>query len=322
MAPYCRPVIGRSEVGNFLFTAFSVATDEVYPGSDPTTYFAGYLMISTDGGNNWSMPERFTPVSPVLDWRYASIAPVNPVVGEYCTVHMVIQGDTIPGSTVNSTGMPVGVTAQYYHISTEPILIPVELISFTTQLNDYLVLLQWQTSTETNNQGFEIQRKLVRENSESEWATIGFKEGHGTTTEPQYYSFNDDISNLSALSFSYRLKQVDYDGSFEYSEEVTIENSTLPDKYSLSQNYPNPFNPSTTIEFTLPQKEFVTIKLYDVLGNEVKTLLDEEVDAGLHKLEFNASELTSGVYIYQLKVHAVSGGADSFTQTRKMTLMK
>jgi hypothetical protein len=322
MSSYCRPVIGRSESGGFLFVAFNVATDETYPSADPTTYFAGYFMYSDDGGVSWSIPEKFTPETPLVDWRYISIAPVNPVVGDLCTVHMVAQGDTIPGSTVNALGMPVGVTAQYYHISTEPILIPVELTSFTAELDDYRVVLQWQTVTETNNQGFEIQRKLTQSNSVSEWTTIGFKEGHGTTTEPQYYSFNDDVGSLHALSFTYRLKQVDYDGNFEYSEEVTVENSTLPDKYSFSQNYPNPFNPSTTIEFTLPQKEFVTIKLYDVLGNEVKTLLDEEVDAGLHKLEFNASELTSGVYIYQLKVHSVSGGADSFTQTRKMTLMK
>jgi hypothetical protein len=156
---------------------------------------------------------------------------------------------------------------------------------------------------------------LIRENSESEWATIGFMEGHGTTTEPQLYSYNDDVSNISVSSFTYRLKQVDYDGSFEYSKEVTVENSTLPDKYSLSQNYPNPFNPNTTIEFTIPKNEFVTIKIYDVLGNEVTTLIKEELSAGLHKLEFNAIELTSGVYIYKLI-------AGSFTQTRKMILLR
>jgi hypothetical protein len=201
------------------------------------------------------------------------------------------------------------------HTLTNMVFIPVELTSFIAQLNDYQVLLKWQTSTETNNQGFEIQRRLTQNYSVSEWTTIGFKEGHGTTTEPQYYSFNDDISYLNALSFSYRLKQIDYDGSFEYSEEVTVENSTLPDKYSLSQNYPNPFNPSTTIEFTLPQKEFVTLKVYDVLGNEVITLINEELNAGLHYFEFDASSLTSGVYIYKIN-------AGSFNQTRKMTLMK
>ena len=314
--PICRPVIGRSETGNLVFVAFIAATEDVWPDPpDPTTYCAGYFMFTSDGGNSWSMPERFTPVSPVLDWRYVSIAPVNPVVGQYCTVHMVMQGDTIPGSTINTAGMPVGVTAQYYHISTEPILIPVELTSFAAELDGSQVELQWQTSTETNNQGFEIQRKLVQSNSVSEWTTVGFKEGHGTTTEPKYYSFNDDVGSLHALSFTYRLKQVDYDGSFEYSKEVTVENSTLPDKYSISQNYPNPFNPGTAIEFTIPQKEFVTITIFDVLGNEVTTLISEELNAGLHNFEFDASSLTSGVYIYKIN-------AGVFTQSRKMILLR
>jgi hypothetical protein len=315
MVPYCRPVIGRSETGNFLFTAFSAATDDVYPSPDTTTFFAGYFMMSTDGGNTWTTPEKFTPDSPILDWRYISIVPVNPVIGDHCTVHFVVQGDTIPGSTINAAGMPVGVTAQYYHISTEPILIPVELTSFTAQLSNYQVLLQWQTSTETNNQGFEIQRKIIQNDNKGEWKILGFTAGKGTTTEPQFYSFNDDVSNLSATSFVYRLKQVDYDGSFEYTKEVTVENSPIPNQYSLSQNFPNPFNPSTTIKFALPQKEFVSLTVYDVLGNEVASLINEELNTGLHKIEFNASELTSGVYIYTIN-------AGSFTQTRKMTLMK
>jgi hypothetical protein len=195
------------------------------------------------------------------------------------------------------------------------VYIPVELSSFTGSILSGVVTLKWETATELNNLGFEIERKIHNEKLEGEWTTIAFKEGHGTSTEPQYYSFNDDVGSLRALSFTYRLKQVDYDGSFEYSKEVTVENSTVPDKYSLSQNYPNPFNPRTTIEFALLQKEFVTITIYDVLGNEVTTLIKEELSAGLHKLEFNANSLTSGVYIYKIN-------AGTFIQTRKMTLMK
>jgi hypothetical protein len=317
--PIGRPVIGRSQSNDFLFVAFNATSGEYWPGTsslDSTAYYAGFFMLSSDGGNTWTNPEKFTPEIPLLDWRYISMAPVNPVVGDYCTVHMVAQGDSIPGSTIYAAStMPVGVTAQYYHISTEPILIPVELISFAAELDNYHVILQWQTATETNNRGFEIERKIICEEAEGEWITIGFKEGTGTTTEPQFYSFSDDVSELNATSLAYRLKQVDYDGSFEYSKEVTVENSTVPDKYSLSQNYPNPFNPTTTIEFILPKKEYVTLKIYDVLGNEVITLINEEVDAGFHKVEFNSSNLTSGVYIYKLI-------AGSFTQTRKMTLMK
>ena len=201
-----------------------------------------------------------------------------------------------------------------YHTLTNMVFVPVELTSFTAQLNDYQVLLHWQTSTETNNQGFEIQRRITQKNSVSEWTTIGFIEGHGTTTEPRHYSFNDDINHLNVLYFTYRLKQVDYDGSFEYSKEVTVENS-IPDEFSLYQNFPNPFNPSTTIEFAIPEKGFVTLAIYDLLGNEITTLVNKEMNAGLHKVVFNARGLTSGIYIYKIT-------AETFTQTKKMTLIK
>ncbi len=152
--------------------------------------------------------------------------------------------------------------------------------------------------------------------TESEWTIVGFTEGNGTTTEPQSYSFYDDVSSLSASSFTYRLKQVDYDGSYEYSEEIVIENlSTLPKEFALSQNYPNPFNPATNIEFKLPVKSFVLLVVYDVLGNIVATLVNEEKPAGTHATDFNASKLTSGIYIYTIK-------AGSFVDTKKMVLMK
>ncbi|MFB3056292.1 MAG: T9SS type A sorting domain-containing protein, partial [Ignavibacteriaceae bacterium] len=313
--PICRPVIGRSETGGFLFVAFDVATDDVFPSADPTTYFAGYFMLSSDGGNTWTVPEKFTPDTPLRDWRYISIAPINPVVGDLCTVHMVVQGDSLPGSTVNAAGMPVGVTAQYFHVSTEPITIPVELTSFTAQLINNQVVLNWQTATETNNMGFEIQRKLIQEDLTGEWIYIGYKEGAGTITEPQEYSYYDNIKNIEATSFVYRLKQVDYDGSYEFSNEITVENSTLPDEFSLSQNYPNPFNPTTSIEFKLPVKSFVSLVVYDVLGNEVATLVNEEKPAGFYEVNFNANYLVSGVYIYRLQ-------ANSFIETKKMILLR
>jgi hypothetical protein len=300
-----------------LFVAFDVATDNVYPSADPTTYFAGYFMLSSDGGNSWTVPEKFTPEGPPsLDWRYISIAPISPVVGDLCTVHMVVQGDTIPGSTVNAVGMPVGVTAQYYHVSTEPIFIPVELTSFTASLIEPNVVLNWQTATETNNLGFEIQRKIIQKKAAGEWINIGYKEGSGTTTEPQQYSYYDDVGGIQAASFSYRLKQIDLDGSYEFSEEVTVENSTkLPKEFNLSQNYPNPFNPATNIEFELPVKSFVSLVVYDVIGNEVATLVKEEKSAGFYEVNFNANNLVSGVYFYRLQ-------ANRFTEIKKMILLQ
>jgi hypothetical protein len=195
-----------------------------------------------------------------------------------------------------------------YHNLINVVVVPVELTSFTASDNNNVVVLNWITATETNNQGFEVQRKV----KDSEFEKIGYIPGFGTTTETKSYSFTD--SKISAGIYAYRLKQIDFDGSFEYSNEVEIEVST-PLVFSLEQNYPNPFNPSTTIEFTLPQKEFVSLIIYDVLGNEVATLVNEEKASGSYEVSFNASELVSGIYIYSLR-------AGNFTQTKKMILLK
>ena len=309
LLPICKPVIGRSQTGNFLFVAFNVATEDVWPDPpDPTTYYASYFMLSSDGGNNWTVPEKFTPDGPpLLDWRYISIAPISPVVGDLCTVHMVVQGDSIPGSTVNAAGMPVGVTAQYYHVSTEPILIPVELTSFTASINENDVTLNWVTATEVNNQGFEIER-----NSGNGFVKIGYVAGFGTSTETHSYSFVD--ASLNEGTYSYRLKQVDLDGTFEYSNVVEVD-VTVPDVFALELNYPNPFNPSTRIDFSLAADSKVSLKVFDVLGQEVATLINSDLEAGSHNIDFKASNLNSGVYIYRLQ-------AGSFVETKKMVLMK
>ena len=195
-----------------------------------------------------------------------------------------------------------------YHNLINVVFVPVELTSFTVSDNNNVVVLNWITASETNNQGFEVQRKA----KDCEFEKIGYVPGFGTTTETISYSFTD--SKVSAGIYAYRLKQIDFDGSFEYSDEVEVEVST-PLVFSLEQNYPNPFNPSTTIEFTLPQKEFVSLLIYDVLGNEVATLVNEEKASGSYEVLFDAAELVSGVYIYSLRT-------GSFIQTRKMILMK
>ena len=136
--------------------------------------------------------------------------------------------------------------------------------------------------------------------------------GFGTTTESHTYSFID--SELESGKYLYRLKQIDYDGSFEYSDEVEVEIS-LPLEYQLVQNYPNPFNPSTTIKYSVPSAGTVQLKVYDVLGNEVTNLLNEYKQAGSYNIEWDASSLQSGVYFYQLRTN-------EFVETKKMILMK
>jgi hypothetical protein len=200
---------------------------------------------------------------------------------------------------------------------TMTIVIPVELTSLTAESDRNNVTLLWSTATETNNQGFEIERinsELKMQNGS--WQKVGFVEGRGTTTESQRYSFNDN--NLGVGKFTYRLKQIDFDGTYEYSPEVEIEVST-PDEYALMQNYPNPFNPATTIEYTLPEIADVRIDVYNVLGELITTLINREVDAGYQTVKFDAASLPSGIYIYRLNAE---GKQKSFTDTKKMLLVK
>jgi len=196
------------------------------------------------------------------------------------------------------------------------LLVPVELTSFAATQVGNKVTLNWKTSTEVNNHGFEIERRIINNNQTTEWSVIGFRQGAGTTSEAREYSFSDDISALNATSVAYRLKQIDYDGTFEYSNEVMAE-SVLPTEFGLSQNYPNPFNPSTTIKYQLPVDKFVSLKVYNSLGEEVTTLVNGLVKAGKHQVDFSANNLASGVYFAVLRV-----GESEFVQTMKMMLMK
>ena len=187
--------------------------------------------------------------------------------------------------------------------------IPVELVSFNASLNQSNVSLSWTTATELNNRGFSVQRKVS-----TQWQDLGFVEGKGTTTEINSYSYIDDISSIESNGkIHYRLKQIDYDGSYAFSSEVLV--MMTPAEYKLSQNYPNPFNPVTRINFQLPYASHVTLKIYDVIGSEVATLVNEIKAAGNYNLDFNASSLASGVYYYKLQ-------AGDFVQNKKMILLK
>ena len=178
--------------------------------------------------------------------------------------------------------------------------IPVELTSFTATIQFGIVNLHWTTATETNNLGFEIERKVIQIEGNGEWITIGFREGYGTTTEPKEYSYSDDVSILQASSFAYRLKQIDFDGSYTYSDEVLVNNPVLVD-YALQQNYPNPFNPVTTISYSLPIKSQVELVVYNALGESIIQLVNEVKEAGSYSVELIAESLPSGVYLYNYK---------------------
>ena len=192
--------------------------------------------------------------------------------------------------------------------------LPVELASFVSVINGNSVTLNWSTVTETNNAGFEVERSSA--GSES-WKKVGYVEGHGTTTSQQNYSFTE--RSVSTGKYNYRLKQVDFNGNFEYHMLGNEVNVGVPEKFSLSQNYPNPFNPSTKINYDLPFDGKVSLKIFDMSGKEVALLINEAMPAGYHTISFNASGLSSGVYFYRMSVDA---SGKNFTDTKKMMLVK
>jgi len=186
--------------------------------------------------------------------------------------------------------------------------IPVELVSFNSTVSGNKVNLSWKTATEVNNSGFEIERKIA----ETNWIKIGFVKGQGSTTESSSYSFIDSPNKNRKIS--YRLKQIDFDGSYEYSGVVEADLS-IPLEFALAQNYPNPFNPATTINYSLANRSKVDLKVYNILGKQVVSLVNEMQDAGNYSVKFDASKLSSGVYFYELN-------AGSFSAKKKMILVK
>jgi uncharacterized protein (TIGR03790 family) len=192
--------------------------------------------------------------------------------------------------------------------------LPIELSTLTVQMQGNSAELSWSTVSETNNYGFEIQRKA---NSDADYKSIpgAFVPGHGTTLEPHSYTYVDVTVPQGVVS--YRLKQIDLDGksSFHGPVDVTNDRDAAPSEASLAQNYPNPFNPVTMIRFVMPRQDHVTLKVYNSLGQQVATLVDGVESPGVHVATFDGSSLASGVYIYQLKT-------SDFGSTHKMLLVK
>jgi hypothetical protein len=186
--------------------------------------------------------------------------------------------------------------------------VPVELASFTANVHGNNVLLQWTTATELNNFGFEVERRAIN----SDYENVGFVSGSGSTTEPRNYVFTD--TKVPDGKYLYRLKQIDFNGSFDFSYEVEVEIHS-PAVYALEQNYPNPFNPSTTINYSLAEGTTVKISIYNMLGQEVALLINEFKEAGPHSITFDASSLPSSAYFYKIET-------PQFKQVKKMLLAK
>lgn len=188
--------------------------------------------------------------------------------------------------------------------------VPVELFSFTASVVNRNIHLNWITATETNNYGFEIFRYFLTDSVDKQY--LGFVKGNGTTSEINSYEFED--KNLSSGNYKYVLIQIDYDGTRKEIAETEIY-IDYPNSYKLHQNYPNPFNPTTTIKYSIPQNDFVNLTVYNILGKAIKTLVNEEKPAGGYEVNFDASYLSSGVYLYKIQ-------AGNYTKVNKLMLLK
>lgn len=193
--------------------------------------------------------------------------------------------------------------------------LPVELSSFSAVIVNSGIKLNWRTETELNNYGFEVERKVISEQlTVGNWKKIAFLEGFGNSNSPKNYSFIDREINYG--NFAYRLKQIDNDGSYEYSDVIEVNAGIIPEGFVLEQNYPNPFNPTTSIKFALAETQLVELKVFDVLGNEVATLFSGLADGGkVYETEFDAANLSSGIYFYKLETR-------NFLLVKKMSLIR
>ncbi|NWF51080.1 MAG: M28 family peptidase [Ignavibacteriaceae bacterium] len=273
----------------------------------------GQVQVSTNNGSSWiALAGNYTnagtgsfqpPGQPLYDGTQTTWVHETIDLSGFTNTQLKLRFLLKTDSYVNADGWYIdNIKLLTYQI------IPVELTSFQAVAERNSVLLNWSTATELNNRGFEIQKS----GNKTDWQTIGFVEGNGTTTSGSNYSYVDS-KPLPGISY-YRLKQVDFDGSSKVYDPIEV-NMTGNIEFELSQNYPNPFNPSTTIAFVIANTEFVELMVYDVLGNEVARLVNEQKEAGRYEVVFDASKLASGMYVYTLK-------AGDFVSTKKLLLMK
>ncbi len=320
-------ILKTTDGGNSFTSQTTGATSSfyaIYMVNENVGYACGTsskVRKTTDGGTTWTNED--VDVSVTLNDIQFGDENHGIAVGSYGSTFTTTDGgaawiyENIGSGTLYSVYIEKASTgtASVYacgslgHILRNPnLVVPVELVSFNADVSGKDVLLNWTTATETNNKGFQIERK----STDGDYEDISFINGYGTTTEPKQYSYTD--KNVASGNYTYRLKQVDFDGSYSYSKEVEVDINS-PAEFSLKQNYPNPFNPSTKIEYSIPQDGFVTLRIYNSLGQEVSRLVNNFVKAGSHSVTFNAGSLASGIYYYKIE-------SGSKVMVKKMMLLK
>ena len=268
--------------------------DEATPGGSSATIT--FYFNSGEWGNS------FSTSNPVVIGKWDGIAWVH---------YDATLSGTGPYAVINSSP----VTSFSPFVVGNDGALPVELTSFTSTVRDRNVMLRWSTAVELNNAGFEVERKLS-DGSES-WTNIGFVQGNGTTNEPKNYSFED--KKLNTGKYGYRLKQIDYNNKETVFNLNNIVEVGIPKNPELSQNYPNPFNPVTKIDYNITYNSKVTLKIFDITGREISTLVNETMEAGYYTVQFNAYEFASATYFYRL---STEGGNENFVMTKRMILIK
>ena len=243
----------------------------------------GVTMYTTDGGVTWTQENTGAAAA-------------------------TLYGSALTADLQNNTGTFWAVGSGSVVLKNTLVPIPVELTAFGASVADGTVMLNWKTATEINNSGFEVHRS----SDGTSWTKIGFVAGSGTSVSGKDYSYID--KSVTTGKYSYRLRQVDFNGTATYSGVVEVD-LTSPFTFALDQNYPNPFNPATSVKFQVAEKTLVTLKVYDVIGNEVATLVNKEQETGSYIVKFDASKYASGMYIYKLT-------AGKFEKTMKMMLLK
>jgi len=314
--------VGGEDIASGTFTFFPAiavnSTDDVIigfaasaPSIFPGAYYAGRYSTDSPGTVNPSVV-----VKAGVDFYERTFGGARNRWGDYTGASVSPVNDQtfwVYNEYAMTRGTPLGIPPEDGRWGTAyakvPIgNLPVELSSFTATVTNNEVVLEWSTATEINNQGFEIQKS----NGNKEFEAIGYVPGYGTITESRLYSFTD--SKVDDGSYIYRLKQIDFNGTFEYSDEISVE-VLNPIEFVLEQNFPNPFNPSTLIKYSIPEDDFVSLNVYNLLGEIVATLVNQTQEAGRYEINFDASDLSSGIYVYNLKSGNLNSG-------KKMLLMK
>ena len=288
------------------------------------------LFISLNNGNSWNQVTYNG--APLTGKGPLSVSGNNIFFGTsyYSTDNGVtwnissidgLSGLTVNAIAISDTKVFAGTNGAGVWSRLQSDVLPVELTSFTVNVKQNSIVLNWKTATELNNHGFEIERAADNNSSAvSVWETIGFVKGFGNSNSTKEYSYTDTKITGNG-KFIYRLKQIDVSGNFKYSAEAEIGVNLAPKVYTLENNFPNPFNPSTVIKYSLPYESRVTLTVYNTLGIKVQELVSEVQQPGIHDYKFNAAGLSSGVYLYTIEASSLDGKGN-FHNTKKMILMK